>query len=189
MILASNSPRRKNILEEVGYSFKAGAHETDESYPESLLKHQVAKYLATKKNRYHREIHPAELIITADTTVLLEGELLEKPADLDEAKRMITKLSGKRHQVITGVCISNATKEISFDDTTEVIFKDLSQDEIDFYVENHRPLDKAGAYGIQEWIGMIGISQINGSYFNVVGLPIEKLYNVLKEAFDILPNK
>lgn len=189
MILASNSPRRKQILEEAGYDFDVRAHATDESYDFMMARDSIAKYLAIKKNRYHRNLFPNELILTADTTVILNDHLLEKPNDLEEAKLMLEKLSGSEHRVITGVCISRPDKEISFDDNTVVEFRQLSKEEIDFYVHNYQPIDKAGAYGIQEWIGLIGIPRITGSYFNVMGLPIEKIYLILKDSFDVYPTK
>jgi septum formation protein len=187
MILASNSPRRKSIMTEMGYSFLQEAHPTDERFPDNIPIHDVAKYLATKKNKYHRDIFRNDVIITSDTTVLLENRLLEKPDDMLEAKQMLYTLSGQTHLVITGVCISDRSQSISFDDDTEVTFNRLSDEEIDYYVSKFKPLDKAGAYGIQEWIGMAGIHTIKGSYFNVMGLPIHKVYQVLKDDFGITP--
>ncbi len=169
--------------------FTANAYEVDESFPSHLSKSDVAEYLAVHKNRYHRKKIATGIIVCADTTVVMKDVILEKPANIEDAKRMIKVLSGNTHQVITGVCISSESKELSFKDTTEVTFRQLDSSEINYYVEKYKPLDKAGAYGIQEWLGMVGITQIKGSYYNVVGLPIEKVYFTLRTEFGITPHR
>jgi septum formation protein len=181
VILASQSPRRQQLLSEMGIHFTVKKLHTDEDYPDTMEVRKVARYLAEKKAEgYPFDGKENELIITADTTVVMNGEILGKPADEEEAKAMLQKLSGKMHEVITGVCVRMHETQISFDDTTKVTFRSLEPTEIDYYVQTCQPLDKAGSYAIQEWIGMIGIEKIQGSYFNVVGLPTEKLYKILK---------
>ncbi|MFT4738270.1 MAG: septum formation protein [Cyclobacteriaceae bacterium] len=185
--LASNSPRRRSMLSYLGYHFSAEAIETDESYPSDIPKDQVAEYLAKKKNSFHRKLFPDRVLVTADTTVLCKGQLLEKPTSSVDAERMLKILSGTSHQVISGICVTGDGKEISSSQQTEVFFKDLTDEDISHYVTVYKPLDKAGAYGIQEWIGMIGIKKIVGSYFNVVGLPLDVLHEVLTKEFKISP--
>lgn len=179
LILASNSPRRQQLMADLGLEFTIKTLHTDESYPENLPAREVAKYLATHKAEGFKTIIDHEIVIAADTTVIADHQLLGKPENEKEAFEMLNKLSGKSHEVISGVCIVDKNNIISFDDCTEVTFKELSKEEIDYYIKNYKPFDKAGAYGIQEWIGMIGIQEIRGSYFNVVGLPVHKLYNYL----------
>ncbi|GAB3814398.1 Maf-like protein [Pontibacter rugosus] len=153
--------------------------EVDEAFPAHLQRQQVAEYLASHKaDAYIADLHD-EVLITADTIVCLGDRVLNKPADHAEAKEMLLALSGTDHDVITGVCIASTERKTVFHDTTKVYFKQLSEAEIDYYISNYKPFDKAGAYGIQEWIGMIGIERIEGSYFNVVGLPVQKLYEKL----------
>lgn len=179
LILASSSPRRQYLMREAGFTFEVVKPEVDESFPDTLPVEQVARYLALKKAEYFRSNLHNEVIVTADTVVILKGSILNKPVDKAEAIHMLTQLSGNTHLVMTGVCILTAEKEESFDDTTEVTFKKLSPAEIEFYVDNYKPFDKAGAYGAQDWIGMIAIEKIVGSYFNVMGLPIHKVYKYL----------
>jgi len=179
LILASNSPRRQQLMTDLGLAFSVKTLHTDESYPEKLPAREVAKYLATHKAEGFKSIIDREIVIAADTTVIAGDQLLGKPENEKEAFEMLSKLSGTRHEVISGVCIVDKNNSVSFDDSTEVAFKELSKEEIDYYIKNYKPFDKAGAYGIQEWIGMIGIQEIKGSYFNVVGLPVHKLYNYL----------
>jgi septum formation protein len=152
----------------------------EESFPSEMPVDQVAKYLAAKKAEYFRPNIHEEIVVTADTVVILGNSILNKPADRNEAIQMLTSLSGKTHLVMTGVCIVSKEKEESFDDTTEVTFQELSAEEIGFYVDQYKPYDKAGAYGAQDWIGMVAIQKITGSYFNVMGLPIHKVYQHLK---------
>ncbi len=179
--LASKSPRRRQILENLGLSFSLKSQEMDENYPADLNLAEVPLYLAEKKaSGFLGKINDDELIITADTVVVVENKILNKPENEVSAQQMLATLSGKTHQVITGVCLLTTSKKISFSDTTEVYFRTLEKKEIDFYIQHYQPFDKAGAYAIQEWIGMIGIEKIVGSYFNVVGLPVEKLYQALK---------
>jgi septum formation protein len=169
-------------MREAGFSFEIEKPDVDESFPDTLPVDQVARYLALKKAEYLRkDLHNNEVIITADTVVILEDKILNKPADKAEAISMLSSLSGNTHLVMTGVCILSAEKEESFDDTTEVTFKKLTAEEIEFYVDNYKPYDKAGAYGAQDWIGMVAIDKIVGSYFNVMGLPIHRVYSELRK--------
>lgn len=179
LILASSSPRRQYLMKEAGFDFTVEKPDVDESFPAELPPEQVAKYLAEKKAEYFRLAMKDEIVITADTVVLLENRILNKPADRNEAICMLTDLSGNTHKVITGVCIMSKEKEESFDDTTAVTFQKLMRQEIEFYVDHYKPYDKAGAYGAQDWIGMVAIQKIVGSYFNVMGLPIHKVYQHL----------
>lgn len=181
IILGSSSPRRQYLMKEAGFNFTVEKPDTDESFPAALPVEQVAKYLAVKKAEFFRLGIHTELVVTADTVVILDNVILNKPADRTEAIHMLSMLSGRMHLVMTGVCILSAEKELSFDDTTEVTFKTLSQKEIEHYVDAYKPYDKAGAYGAQDFIGMIGIEKINGSYFNVMGMPIQKVYTTLVE--------
>ena len=179
IVLASSSPRRQYLMKEAGFHFTTEKPEVDESFPQGLPVDQVARYLAEKKAEYFRLTMKEEIIVTADTVVILDNRIINKPEDRSEAIRMLTDLSGKTHIVMTGVCILSKEKEESFDDTTEVTFQALKQAEIEFYVDNYKPYDKAGAYGAQDWIGMVAIQSIVGSYFNVMGLPIHKVYQHL----------
>lgn len=179
LILASSSPRRQYLMKEAGFQFTIEKPEVDESFPDTLPLEQVARYLALKKAEYFRKDIIHQLVVTADTVVILENQILNKPESRAEAIAMLEKLSGKTHRVMTGVCILSAEKEESFDDTTEVTFKKLSREEIEYYIDNYKPYDKAGAYGAQDFIGMIAIEKIVGSYFNVMGLPIHKVYTHL----------
>ena len=187
LILCSNSPRRKEILSNSGYEFNVFSEPILEEYPDDLPPTEVAEFLAIKKNRSYQRLLADKIILTADTTVIANRELLEKPVSEADAHRMIKALSGQTHQVISGVCISEEDKTVSFSDITEVSFDELEPNEIKYYIENYKPFDKAGSYGIQEWLGLIGIKRITGSYFNVVGLPIHKVYKVLKESFNLSP--
>ena len=181
IILASNSPRRKELLAGLGIEFDVKVlPDVDESYPPDLPVAQVAAYIAREKaEAYRRVMAPDDLVITADTIVVVGDEVMGKPHDADDARRMLRKLSGRTHLVITGVCLLTATALRSFSVTTEVTFKPLTDEEIDHYVRVYRPFDKAGAYGIQEWIGYIGVTGLRGSYFNVMGLPVQRIYTEL----------
>jgi len=183
LILASGSPRRKQLLKDAGFSFKVKTIPFDEIIPEGLNVEKVAEYLAIEKNKAHREAFQKGTIITADTVVIFTDKILGKPKDEEEARKVLKILSGKIHLVMSGVCISSDDKQVSFSSTTEVKFHGLSDEEIDQYVKESAPLDKAGSYGIQEWIGMIGVEWIRGSYFNVVGLPVDKVYQSLMNEF------
>ncbi|MBW9201037.1 Maf-like protein [Bacteroides gallinaceum] len=182
IILASNSPRRRELLSGLGIDYEVKILPgIDESYPENLTGEEIPMYIAREKaDAYRPSIKPDELIITADTIVCLEGQVLGKPKDEADACRMLRLLSGRTHQVITGVCITTAEMQRTFAATTDVTFDTLSEEEITHYVNNYRPMDKAGAYGVQEWIGFIGVTRLEGSYFNVMGLPIQRLYKELK---------
>jgi len=183
VILASKSPRRKQLLEELGIKFRVEIMDVDESFPEQMNAADIPIFLAEKKAyEFQERLNDNELVITADTIVAQEGRVLNKPGDAAHAREMLNHLSGKKHQVYTGVCILSKSKKVSFLASTDVWFKDLSCEEIDYYIEHYKPFDKAGAYGIQEWIGYIGIHRIDGSYFNVMGLPVQQLYEHL-EAF------
>jgi len=178
IILASASPRRKQLLEELGIPFEVQIKNVDESFPSDLNPEEVAAYLSTlKSNAFPDEdFNQRTLIITADTIVTIDGKILGKPTDREDAIQILKQLSGKKHQVITGVTLRSKNKQIVFSVTTDVYFKALSNDEIEFYVDTFKPFDKAGAYGIQEWIGHVAIEKIEGSYFNVMGLPTHRLY-------------
>lgn len=183
LILASSSPRRQYLMKEAGFNFTVEKPDVEESFPAELPAGQVAKYLALKKAEYFRPNMNDEIIVTADTVVILGDKILNKPQDRNEAINMLTRLSGKTHLVMTGVCILSKEREISFDDTTEVSFKKLTTTEIEFYVDHYKPYDKAGSYGAQDWIGMVAIEKITGSYFNVMGLPIHLVYQHLTSSF------
>lgn len=183
VVLASNSPRRKELLAGLGIDYEVKTlPDIDESFPEGLSEVETATYIARAKADVYRNImQPDELIITADTIVWLDGEVMGKPVDGEDARRMLRALSGKTHQVITGVCLMTLDSQKAFATVTDVTFCHLSEEEIDYYVERYRPMDKAGSYGIQEWIGFVGVESISGSYFNVMGLPIQRLYTELKK--------
>lgn len=166
-------------MKEAGFSFSVEKPDIDEDFPATMPVTQVARYLALKKAEVFRLRLREEIVVTADTVVILKDTILNKPQHRDEAITMLSALSGNTHQVMTGVCILSKEKEESFDDTTEVSFKTLSKQEIEFYVDQYKPYDKAGAYGAQDWIGMVAIERIVGSYFNVMGLPIHKVYQHL----------
>ena len=203
IVLASDSPRRKELLAGLGFDYEVRTLQgLDESYPEGLSMEEIPQYISRKKAAAYT-LNPDELLITADTIVYLDGEVLGKPADEAEAKQMLRKLSGKTHQVVTGVTLKTPLNlplkgrlaeqdslpsregrggsSISFASVSQVTFAQLSEAEIDHYVTHYRPLDKAGAYGIQEWIGYIGVTRIEGSYFNVMGLPVQRLYSEMKK--------
>lgn len=181
LLLASNSPRRKELLAGLGLHYEVFVKEVHEDFPVELRREEVATYLASHKADQYKDALQDQLLITADTIVCLGDKVLNKPADADEAYEMLRSLSGTSHQVITGVCILSREQKTVFYDTTTVYFKELTDQEINYYIINYKPFDKAGAYGIQEWIGKIGIERIEGSYFNVVGLPVQKLYQQLVE--------
>jgi septum formation protein len=180
VILASSSPRRQYLMSEAGFKFRVEKPDVDESFPTDLPLNQVARYLAEKKAGHFRATMREEIIVTADTVVILNEAIINKPLDRPEAISMLTSLSGNTHVVMTGVCIMSKEREEVFDDTTEVTFQNLTAKEIAYYVDTFKPYDKAGAYGAQDWIGMIAIQKISGSYFNVMGLPIHKVYERLK---------
>lgn len=179
-ILASKSPRRQYLLKELGLHFEIHTKEVDESFPDQLKAAEIALYLAEKKaNAFESELEPDTIVITSDTIVWVENQVLNKPVDKADAIRMLQLLSGKRHEVYTGVCLKSKNKMHSFYACTNVYFKALTLEEIEYYVNNYSPYDKAGAYGAQEWIGYIAVEKIEGSYFNVMGLPLKELYEAL----------
>lgn len=178
IILASQSPRRRELLAGCDIDFiVADNFNADESYPEELDKFQVSEYISRKKSEaYPVPLKENDILITSDTTVICCQEVLGKPHSREEAIDMISKLSNRDHEVVTGVTIRDLNREVSFSDVSKVHFRELSSEEIEYYVDKYQPYDKAGAYGIQEWIGYVGIDRIEGSYFNIMGLPVEKLY-------------
>jgi septum formation protein len=182
IILGSRSPRRQELLRELGLKFEVVIKDWEEDYPEDLSGPEIALYVAERKAlSFLPEIGKNEIVITADTIVWCDGEVLSKPADKEDALRIIRKISGRTHEVITGVCLLSSDKMVSFQSCTRVTFSDLSDEEIVHYISRYKPYDKAGAYGIQEWIGIAACSSIEGSYFNVVGLPVEQVYRELKK--------
>lgn len=186
IILASASPRRKELMEGLGLNFTVDTRNNfQEVVPDGLDVNLVPEYLAKGKSYgFHRELEDDEIVITADTMVMCDGKILGKPSDKANAMQMLKMLQSNTHTVITGVCIRSREKEDSFSVTTKVFFNELSDEELDYYIENYRPYDKAGAYGVQEWIGHIGISRIEGSYFNVMGLPVQRLYTELQKFME-----
>jgi septum formation protein len=183
LILASNSPRRKELLGGLGIPFEVRVLQgIDESYPETVPTDKIAEFIATNKAKAY-EVAADEILITADTVVIVDDEILGKPSDAADACQMLRKLSGKSHHVITGVSLKSYDKQKTFSVDTEVTFKTLSESEIDYYVTRYKPFDKAGAYGIQEWIGYIGVTSLRGSYFNVVGFPVQRIYDELCKSF------
>lgn len=181
VILASNSPRRKELLAGLGVDYEVRTlPDVDESYPETLQGADIPLYIAKEKaDAYVAMMQPGELMITADTIVWLDGKVLGKPRDREDALQMLRTMSGRTHEVFTGVCITITDWQRSFTAQTEVRFATLSEEEIAYYVDNFQPMDKAGAYGVQEWIGFIGVENISGSYYNIMGLPVQKLYREL----------
>lgn len=183
IILASNSPRRKELLAGLDVDFEVRViQDIDESFPTSLPTKDIAEFISRKKAAvYQEKMTDDELVITADTIVVLDSEVMGKPHDEADASRMLHKLSGRTHQVITGVTLTTTTRQQSFSVETDVTFKKLSDEEINYYVQRYKPFDKAGAYGIQEWIGHIGVTGLQGSYFNVMGLPVQRIYEALRQ--------
>lgn len=181
VILASGSPRRRELMAGLGVNYEVRIlPDVDESYPDTLQGEEIPLYIAKEKaDAYIPMMQPDELIITADTIVWLDGEVLGKPRDREDALQMLRTMSGRTHEVFTGVCITTTDWQRSFTAQTEVRFATLSEDEIIYYVDNFKPMDKAGAYGVQEWIGFIGVENISGSYYNIMGLPVKKLYREL----------
>ncbi|MEE4199056.1 MAG: Maf family nucleotide pyrophosphatase [Bacteroidales bacterium] len=187
IILASESPRRHYLLKEIGLEFEIKKKRfVDESYPKHLIREQIPLYIAEKKAQvFDEDLSENQIVITADTIVWLNDKVLQKPVDFDDAVKILKEISGQCHQVYTGVCIKSKTQTRSFAACTDVYFRKLTFAEIDFYINHYQPFDKAGAYGIQEWIGYVGVEKINGSFFNVMGLPIQKLYTELDQFINI----
>jgi septum formation protein len=182
IVLASKSPRRQELLKGIGIDFSVLTKDVDESYAPNISVYDVAPYLSVKKAKAfnEEELPDNYMVITADTVVVVNDMILGKPKNTEEAHEMLNLISGKKHSVITGVTIRTSDKVKTFSVVSKVSFEVLEQDEIEYYVNNFKPYDKAGAYGIQEWIGYVGVSHVEGSYFNVMGLPTQKLYNMLK---------
>ena len=181
LLLASKSPRRHQLLREAGFDFTFVNIDADETYPENLERAEVCTYLASHKAAHFTSAYHSQVLVTADTIVVLNNEVINKPVDAEDAKKMLQKLSGKTHEVYTGVCLKTENKQHVFYDKTEVTFYPLTSEEIEYYVTNYSPLDKAGAYGVQDWMGYIGVEKINGCFYNVMGFPIAKFYRELKQ--------
>ena len=181
IILASQSPRRKQLLEWAEIDFEIIAANTDESFPENLSIEDVAIHIAAEKAKAVQKKAAEKIIIAADTIVVLNNEIIGKPVDREDAIKILNKLSGSHHKVITGVVILQNEKRVSFADTTDVEFHSLTQNQIEFYVDKYKPYDKAGAYAIQEWVGVVGIKCINGDFYNVMGLPVSRVVQALKD--------
>lgn len=182
IILASNSPRRKDLLSGLGVDYEVRTlPDVDESYPDTLQGGDIPLYIAREKAAaYCNLLRPDELMITADTIVWLDGRVLGKPRDREDALQMLRDMSGRTHEVFTGVCLTTTAWQRCFTSQTEVRFAALTEDEIEWYVDKYQPMDKAGAYGVQEWIGYVGVEYMAGSYFNIMGLPVQRLYRELK---------
>ena len=184
IVLASKSPRRQELIKELGFDFEIRTKEVEEIYPTNLDPYKVPEFLAAlKSNPIAPTLVQGEVLLTSDTIVLSEANILGKPKTEQEAFQMILSLSGKAHEVITGVQLKSLSKTISFSSITKVFFSELTEDEISYYINKYKPMDKAGSYGIQEWIGYIGVSKIEGCYYNVMGLPIHDVYQSLKLNF------
>ncbi len=185
IILASQSPRRKQLLEWAEIPFRVHVRETDESYPSGLLPEDVAIHIARNKAiAASADIDPSHIILAADTIVVIDGDIIGKPRDRSEAISILERLAGQTHKVITGVVLQQGQREISFADTTTVSFHPLTHDQVCFYVDNYKPYDKAGAYAIQEWIGVVGIRSVQGDFYNVMGLPVSRVYQAIMEMKD-----
>jgi len=181
IILASKSPRRRQLLEQAGFRFEVKTQDTPEDYPPDLPAEEVAPYLAQKKGRAAKGLRQSgEVLLTADSVVILDGKIYEKPKDREDARRILKQLSGRKHRVITGVCLSDDKQESVFAGQSDVQFEPLSEAEIDYYIERFQPYDKAGAYAIQEWIGLCKISKIEGTYANIMGLPVDLVYQEMQ---------
>jgi septum formation protein len=180
IILGSNSPRRQDLLKSLGFKFLNKPINADESFPNDLQAEEICLYLAEKKaDAYAEDLQEDEILITADTIVWCEGKVFNKPANFVEGKKMLETLSGKMHEVFTGVCLKSGNKQTTFYDVSKVYFKKLKPEEIEYYLTNYNPYDKAGGYGVQDWLGYVGIDKIEGSFYNVMGLPVKELYEEL----------
>jgi len=182
LILASSSPRRQQLMQEAGFEFEVRLREVPEVYPDTLFVEQVPEYLARlKASAFNGDLQEDELLITADTIVSINGKVVGKPRDRQQAVAMLRELSGNKHTVISGLCLTTVREQKSCSVCTDVFFRELTEKEIVYYVDRYKPFDKAGAYGIQEWIGYVGIERIDGSFYNVMGLPVQTLCRQLKE--------
>ena len=180
IILGSNSPRRQELLKSLGFTFLNKPINADESFPANLQAEEICLYLAEKKaDAYEEDLKDDEILITADTIVWCEGKVYNKPANFVEGKKMLESLSGKMHEVFTAICLKSGNKQTTFYDVSKVYFKNLKPEEIEYYLTNYSPYDKAGGYGVQDWLGYIGIDKIEGSFYNVMGLPVKELYEEL----------
>ncbi|WP_124641379.1 MULTISPECIES: Maf family protein [Amniculibacterium] len=179
LLLASNSPRRKELLQELGFEYQVVNIDCDESFPENLPSEEVAAFVSLLKSNAYSNLDNDEILITADTVVALEGTILGKPKDKEDAKKMLQQLSGKTHQVYTAFTLKNNDKSITKTDVAQVSFLEISDQEIEFYLEKYQPYDKAGSYGVQEWLGMAKISKIEGSYYTIMGLPTHEIYPLI----------
>ncbi len=179
ILLASQSPRRQELLKGLGLEFSIIKINADESYPHDLVREEITEFISQSKADAYEIKNSNEILITADTLVWLDNLIMGKPKDYEDAFQMIRRMSGKIHEVFTSVTIKTKDKTVSFSETTEVVFDEFSDKEIEYYIQNHQPFDKAGAYGIQDWLGYAKISRINGCYYNVMGLPLHQLYKVL----------
>lgn len=181
LLLASQSPRRKELLSSLGFDFEVVKIDCEEILPEDIKIKEAAAYLSELKAKAFRELADDEVLITADTVVAIEDQILGKPKDEHEAQRMLRLLSGKTHQVYTGITIKSGSKTITEIDVADVELDEMTNDEIEYYIQNYKPFDKAGSYGIQEWLGMAKISRMNGSFYTIMGLPTHLVYKILKE--------
>lgn len=182
IILASKSPRRQELLKGLGLNFEVRTKDIEETYPSDLKAEDVPVFLSEKKaNEFLHELKENEIIITSDTIVIHQGKILEKPLSKEHAQQMLRLLADSEHTVVTGVCIQSTEKKVVFSDQTQVVFNPLSDAEINFYIDNYKPFDKAGSYGAQDWIGFVAIKNLTGSYFNVMGLPVHRVYEELKK--------
>jgi septum formation protein len=181
IILASKSPRRQQFLKDLGLEFEIQLKEVEEIYPDNLKGIEITDFLAELKSKPFEKLNQNDILITSDTIVWLNNQAIGKPKDKQNAINSLRKLSGQKHEVITSICIKTSENIKIINDITDVYFKELSDDEINFYLDNFKPFDKAGSYGIQDWIGFIGVEKIEGSYFNVMGLPVHKLYTELSK--------
>ena len=181
ILLASNSPRRKELLQSLGFDFEVVSIECDENFPSDLPAEHVAAYISELKSNAFRTLKEGEVLITSDTVVAMDGEILGKPKDENDAKEMLEKLSGKTHQVFTAITVKTLDKTISRTDVANVEFESITDSECDFYLKNYKPFDKAGSYGIQEWLGMAKIKKIEGSFYTIMGLPTHLIYSILKD--------
>ncbi|MDR6563148.1 MULTISPECIES: Maf family nucleotide pyrophosphatase [unclassified Arcicella] len=185
LMLASNSPRRQQLLRDAGFEFTVKVKDTNEDFPATMPPTEVPAFLALKKAEAFRQELDNQIILTADTIVVVDNEILNKPQDATEARLMLKKLSGRQHQVITGVCVMTKESTQNFIDVANVFFRELTNQEIEYYIKTCKPFDKAGAYGVQDFIGMVGIPRMEGSYFTVMGLPVHRVYDALKPFFVI----
>ena len=181
IILASQSPRRKELLASLGYKFDVVSIDCEEILPENISTEEAVSYLSLLKSNAYKNLQPNEILITSDTIVVLDNTILGKPKDDNDAKNMLANLSGKTHQVYTGITVRSAEKTITETDLAEVEFDDINEQEIIYYLENYQPFDKAGSYGIQDWLGMAKIKKIKGSYYTIMGLPTHLVYKILQE--------